>query len=240
MAYRADYVPDKPVADTDRITGRVLVYTTQSDDDRLVTAGATSFTGGGMKLTTPIGMMSREIALKVFSKAASDGADASHDLGNAGRYTIILRPQAQDFTHGFPQLKNLGFAITPEVRVTMRMTLLDSTGKDLLEKDYDSGVVSGSSYMISGKPVERVNKLAHEVMYDLMRRAASDVHVYQLFDRTGDMLPQPTIYSLPMWVYRAAMFAWALWVAITLPRWLRMAWVAWNRGGMWRGSEVKT
>jgi hypothetical protein len=61
-------VPDKPVADTDRITGRVLVYTTQNDDDRLVTAGATSFTGGGMKLTTPIGMMSREIALKVFSK----------------------------------------------------------------------------------------------------------------------------------------------------------------------------
>ena len=36
MAYRADYVPDKPVADTDRIMGRVLVYTTQSEDDRLV------------------------------------------------------------------------------------------------------------------------------------------------------------------------------------------------------------
>jgi hypothetical protein len=179
MAYRADYVPDKPLADTDRIMGRVLVYTTQSDDDRLITAGATSFTGGGLKLTTPIGMMTREIALKVFSKAASDGADASHDLSNAGRYITILRPEAQDFTHGFPQLKNLGFAITPEVRVTMRVSLLDSTGKDLLEKDYDSGVVSGSSYMFSGKPVERVNKLAHEVIYDLMRRAASDVHVYQ-------------------------------------------------------------
>ena len=61
----------------------------------------------------------------------------------------------------------------------MRMTLLDGTGKELLENDYDSGVVPGSSYMMSGKPVERVNKLAHEVMYDLMRRAASDVHAYQ-------------------------------------------------------------
>jgi hypothetical protein len=179
MAYRADYVPDKPVADTDRISGKILVYTTQSDDDRLITAGATSFTGGGMKLTTPIGIMSREIALKVFSKVASDGADASHDLSNASRYTVVLRPQVQDFTHGFPQLKNLGFAITPEVRVSMRMTVLDSAGKDLLEKDYDSGVVSGSSYMFSGKPVERVNKLAHEQLYELMRRAASDVHVYQ-------------------------------------------------------------
>jgi hypothetical protein len=179
MAYRADYVPDKPITEPDRIVGRVLVYTTQDDDDRLITAGATSFTGSGVKLTTPIGIMTREIALKVFSKVASDGADASHDLTNASRYTMVLRPQAQDFTHGFPQLKNLGFAITPEVHLTMRMTLLDTTGKQLLEKGYDSGVVSGGSYMFSGKPVERVNKLAHEVMYDLMRRAAADVHAYQ-------------------------------------------------------------
>jgi hypothetical protein len=179
MAYRADYVPDKPVADSDRITGRVLVYTTPADDDKLITAGATSFTGSGMQLTTPVGTMTKEIALKVFSKASTDGADASHDLRDASRYTIILRPQTQDFTHGFPQLKNLGFAITPEVQVKMRMTLLDAAGKELLEKDYDSGVVSGESYMMTGKPVERINKLAHEVMYDQMRRAAADVHAYQ-------------------------------------------------------------
>ncbi len=61
MAYRADYVPDKPIADIERITGRVLVYTTQSDDDRLVTARPTSFTYSYLELTTPIGMMSREI-----------------------------------------------------------------------------------------------------------------------------------------------------------------------------------
>jgi hypothetical protein len=180
IAYRADYVPDKPLADTDRITGRVLIYTTHNDDDRLVTAGATSFTGAGAKLTTPIGTMTREIAVKVFSRAASDGANASNDLQDAARYTVVLRPESKDFKHGFPQLKNLGFAITPEVQVSIRMTILDATGRPILEKDYDSGVVSGSSYMISGQPMERINHLAHETMYDLMRRAASDVHVYQL------------------------------------------------------------
>jgi hypothetical protein len=180
IAYRADYVPDKPIADTDRISGRVLVYTTRNDDERLITAGATSFTGGGLKLTTPIGMMTREIALKVFSKVASDGADSSNDLVNASRYTIVLRPEARDFSHGFPQLKNLGFAITPEVRVSIRMTILDASGKAAVEKDYDSGVVSGKSYMISGSPTERINHLTHETLYDLMRRAADDVHIYQL------------------------------------------------------------
>lgn len=61
IAYRADYVPDKPVAAEERIAGKVLVYTTKSDDERLVTAGATSFTGSGAKLTTPIGMMARKM-----------------------------------------------------------------------------------------------------------------------------------------------------------------------------------
>lgn len=191
IAYRADYVPDKPIADTDRISGRVLVYTTLNDDERLITAGATSLTGAGMKLTTPIGMMTREIALKVFSKAASDGADASNNLLNASRYTVVLRPEARDFSHGFPQLKNLGFAITPEVRVSIRMTILDASGKAAVEKDYDSGVVSGKSYMISGSPTERINHLAHEVLYDLMRRAADDVHVYQ------QSLPSRTVLSTP-------------------------------------------
>ena len=47
MAYRADDVPDKPIAE-DRVMGRVLIYTTRTDDDRLITAGATSFTGAGL------------------------------------------------------------------------------------------------------------------------------------------------------------------------------------------------
>ena len=179
IAYRADYVPDKPIDVSDHIAGKVLVYTTRSDDDRVITAGATSFTGSGAKLTTPIGIMTREIAVKVFSSVATGGAAASNDLGDAGRYTVVLRPEARDFTHGFPQLKNLGFAITPEVRLTVRMSILDATGKSVVEKDYDSGVVSGRSYMISGSPMERINHLAHETMYDLMRRAANDVHVYQ-------------------------------------------------------------
>lgn len=179
MAYRADYLPDKSLADTDRVVGRVLVYTTQADDDRLITAGATSFTGSGNKVTTPIGLMTREIALKVFEKSATDGADASHDLAGASRYAVIVRPQANDFKYGFPQLKNLGFAITPEVQVMIRVSVLDPAGATLLEKDYDSGVVPGKRYMMSGQPVERVNKLAHEVLYDLMLRAASDVHAYQ-------------------------------------------------------------
>lgn len=178
IAYRADYVPDKPIADADRIKGRILIYTTKADDERLVTGGATSFTGSGAKLTTPIGMMTREIALKVFSRLATDGAQSSNDLADSSRFTIVLRPEVQDFKYGFPQLKNLGFAITPQVEVTLRAQIIDSSGHTQFEQTYSSGVVEGKSYMMSGSPYERINKLVHATIYDLMVRAAADVKVH--------------------------------------------------------------
>jgi len=91
----------------------------------------------------------------VFSKAASDGADANHDLSNAGRYTTILRPRPK-ISRTVSATEEPGFCNNAEVRVTMRMTLLDSTEKT--SRKTTIRVVSGSSYMISGKPVERVNK----------------------------------------------------------------------------------
>jgi hypothetical protein len=58
-------------------------------------------------------------------------------------------------------------------------------------------------------------------------------------DRVESALPMPQILSAPMWVYRALMFAWALWIALALLRWLRWAWQAWKAKGVWRG-EVET
>ena len=56
-------------------------------------------------------------------------------------------------------------------------------------------------------------------------------------DRSSTTLPQPIVYSVPMWVYRTAMFAWALWIALALARWLRFAWRAWSAGGYWKATE---
>jgi len=57
-------------------------------------------------------------------------------------------------------------------------------------------------------------------------------------DRAASTLPHPVVYSLPLWVYRTIMFAWALWIAIALARWVRFAWGAWSAGGIWRGELV--
>jgi hypothetical protein len=53
-------------------------------------------------------------------------------------------------------------------------------------------------------------------------------------DRSGARLPQPWLASVPLSVYRAAMFAWALWLARALVGWLRWAWTCFAAGELWR------
>jgi len=53
-------------------------------------------------------------------------------------------------------------------------------------------------------------------------------------DQTSGVIEGPSIYSVPMWVYRALFFAWATWMAFALVGWLRWAFNAWKSNGLWR------
>jgi hypothetical protein len=55
-------------------------------------------------------------------------------------------------------------------------------------------------------------------------------------DRSSDALPQASAISVPLWVYKALMLLWALWLANALIGWLRDAFGAWTKGGYWRNS----
>ena len=52
-------------------------------------------------------------------------------------------------------------------------------------------------------------------------------------DRSADALPQVTAISVPLWVYKLLMLAWALWLANALSGWLRDAFAAWTKDGYW-------
>ncbi len=53
-------------------------------------------------------------------------------------------------------------------------------------------------------------------------------------DRSGDVLPRPWVFSVPLFLYRLAMLAWALWLAQALLRWLKWGWECFTEGGLWR------
>jgi hypothetical protein len=53
-------------------------------------------------------------------------------------------------------------------------------------------------------------------------------------DQSSDALPVAGTVSVPMWAYRAAMLAWALWLAMAVLGWFKWAIRAWTTGGWWR------
>ncbi|MEW5743419.1 MAG: hypothetical protein AB1938_31200 [Myxococcota bacterium] len=52
-------------------------------------------------------------------------------------------------------------------------------------------------------------------------------------DRTDATFPTAWVFSVPMLVYRAAMLAWSLWMALALLSWLKWGWKAFSHGGLW-------
>ena len=58
-------------------------------------------------------------------------------------------------------------------------------------------------------------------------------------DRSAGELPGAWAISVPLLVYRLAMLAWALWLAVALLRWLRWGWDSFSSGGAWRRSPLR-
>ena len=62
---------------------------------------------------------------------------------------------------------------------------------------------------------------------------ASSLHWFT--DRSDNVLASSVrVISAPMLVYRVAMLAWALWLALSVVRWLRWGFRAFGAGGFWR------
>jgi hypothetical protein len=71
-----------------------------------------------------------------------------------------------------------------------------------------------------------------------IRGNSSSAELLQWFDdRTAAVPERPFVVSVPMLVYRGAMLAWALWLAVSLLSWLRFGWISFSTGGLWKKRE---
>jgi len=68
----------------------------------------------------------------------------------------------------------------------------------------------------------------------------SSAHMLRWFqDISTDGMPQVTVLSVPLFVYRAAMLLWALWLARALLTWLPWGWESFAQGGLWQPRRPK-
>jgi len=183
--YNLAYVPNDQSQLPKPVDGKGLIYTEKADDEYVFTGNPTSYSGHATTLTIPIGAITKGIAEKVFRGMFKDGFDLSNTTDNFLAYRVVIRPKVSNFSYEYNQLKNLGFAITPTVRVSLSVKLLNVSGKVYWEKNYESGDKEGASYMISTSPGEEISKVAHVTIFDLMTEAAKDIRE-QLISQTRE------------------------------------------------------
>jgi hypothetical protein len=53
-------------------------------------------------------------------------------------------------------------------------------------------------------------------------------------DRTGSTYPSVHVISVNILVYRFAMLAWSLWMALSMLKWLKWGWQSFSNGGLWK------
>jgi hypothetical protein len=57
-------------------------------------------------------------------------------------------------------------------------------------------------------------------------------------DRASGTLPDAFAISVPMWIYKVLILAWALWLSFALLRWLPWAWSEFIADGLWRPKSA--
>jgi hypothetical protein len=107
---------------------------------------------------------------------------------------------------------------------------------------YDLGQIALLVLLVvaAGSLVAAVEKglLQHPEMHVMGNGSGnSQLNWYQ--DRVGGDLPRPIMLSLPMFAYRAAMLAWALWLALACVRWSRWVWKSLKQHGLWQPLRPK-
>ena len=53
-------------------------------------------------------------------------------------------------------------------------------------------------------------------------------------DRSDSVLPFASAFTVPMWIYKALILVWALWLSFALLRWLPWVWQRFSSDGFWR------
>ena len=65
-------------------------------------------------------------------------------------------------------------------------------------------------------------------------QGSSDTVLRWYADRVTEATPRAGVMSLPLWLYRVLMLAWALWLATRLVGWSGWVWRSFSEGGVWR------
>lgn len=158
--------------------GELLLFTTSSDDKFIFHGHPDSLTGTAWNLSVPLGEMSKKIAGDIYGHLFEGGYEFGDKSDTKKQFAAIIYPQIEDFSWRMNQAKNLGFAITPQVKMTLNLQLLSEDKSSVIfQRQYESGWIDGNSYLISVTPFESVNAAIHKTIANLMVDSIRDLDI---------------------------------------------------------------
>ena len=181
VEFRPAYVP--PAKPAFVAQGRLLIVMPKEPREFVYKGHPRSITGEYMTLTIPLGEIVEDVAKEVFSSCFAYGVDVVDALGSSDDFVLALEGDLEEFAYSYNKVIDQGFGedaveawTVPEVDIAFHVKAYDRHRTTVLDKKYDSGVRAGESYLVTGRPAERINRVLHETLHALMLELAVDLY----------------------------------------------------------------
>jgi hypothetical protein len=180
VGYRGEYLPQEPPRYVAQ--GKLLVVMPDEQRSFVYEGPPSSRTGDFTTLRVPLGAIVQEIASHVFGECFAYGVEFAPSRSGRDDYVLAIEGDLEEFIYSYTKVIDAGFNaeradvwIVPEVEVAFAVKGYNRAGDTVLDKVYDSGVRAGEEYMVTSKPAERINRVLHATLHDLMLELAADV-----------------------------------------------------------------
>jgi hypothetical protein len=181
VAFNAEYLPQEPPQYVAQ--GKLLIVMPEEQRSFVYAGPPTSRIGDFTTLVVPVGNIVQEIASHVFGECFAYGVEVADSRAGRDDFVLAIEGDMQQLAYSYTNVFDAGFddressdaQIVPEVDVEFAVKAYNRAGDTVLDKVYDSGITSGEGYRTSGRPAERINRVLHETLHDLMLELVADV-----------------------------------------------------------------
>jgi hypothetical protein len=172
--YNTNYVPyTYPTIIENKIDGKILVVMSPEQELYTIESSPSSFAGAATKTNFQVGNISKEIALSVYSGLFKEGIAFSNYFIEG--YSVSITPSVTYLDYKYDQASSLGLTVTPRVKVSLDMLVLNSAGETIFKKTYYSGDTKGEPYVFNTSPHEEINKTLHKAIYNVISQSKTDL-----------------------------------------------------------------
>lgn len=179
VVFRGDYLPQEPPQYVAQ--GKLLVVMPEEQRSFVYEGPPASRTGDFTTLVVPLGAIVQEIASHVFGECFAYAVEFAPSRAGRDDYVLAIEGDLEEFIYSYTKIIDAGFNaeradvwIAPEVEIAFAVKGCNRAGDTVLDRVYDSGVRAGEEYMVTSMPAERINRVLHATLHDLMLEPVAD------------------------------------------------------------------